>query len=321
MPDISEESTYSLTRRKFLAALGTASILSLTSCTVGQFQVMHLNNAPRYENVASDEDIKGVTFAHLNAADLRGNTLNLFKIISREEALYRAKWSAEFFRRNEFGIISLNEVDYAGTTKTGGLDQPKVIADFMGSPYNYVVFDEYLKTSSWITGNGVIAGFPVKAVHRHLYGDSDCNFFDSRFEHFFKDFIHVSIKVGKRELQVITTHLDDGEGEYEFRKKEEVKELADYIRNFSQENPQSYIIVAGDFNASHDSKIMKILLRDGILHPAAENFGLKTHQNGNPTQDLDHILATSNIKIHNYRTFHFPWSDHLGLRCELEFLE
>ncbi len=304
-----------------MTAIGCASIVALTSCTAGRFQVVHLNNAPRYENVTSGEDARAVTFAHLNAADLRGNTTFLFETISQEEARYHAAWLADFSRREKIGIINLNELDYAGTTKTGGLDQPKIIAEHLGAPYNYVLFDQYLKSPGLITGNAVISRFPMKAVHRHLYGDSDCNFFDSRIEHFFKDFVHVSVRVGKRELNVINTHLDDSEGEYEFRKKEEARELAAYVRSFAQQNPGSYIVLAGDFNAGHNSKIMKILLKDGILHPPAENFGLKTHQNGNPTHDLDHILASSNIKIHNYRTFNFPWSDHLGLMCELEFLE
>ncbi len=321
MSDHSEKSSPFITRRTFLTAVGCASIVALTSCTAGQFQVVHLNNAPRYENITSEEDIRTVPFAHLNAADLRGNSLNLFKTISREKAHYHAAWLADFFRREKIGILNLNELDYAGTTKTGGLDQPKIIAEHLGAPYNYVLFDQYLKSPSWITGNAVVSRFPMKAVHRHLYGDSDCNFFDSRIEHFFKDFVHVSVRVGKRELNVINTHLDDSEGEYEFRKKEEARELAAYIQAFSRQNPHSYIVVAGDFNVSHNSKIMNMLLKDGILHPPQENFGLKTHQNGNPTHDLDHILASSNIAIHNYRTFQFPWSDHLGLMCELEFLE
>ena len=75
----------------------------------------------------------------------------------------------------------------------------------------------------------------------------------------------------------------------------------------------------GDYNDAHDSQIMKLFLQE-VLHPPAENFGLNTYQNGNLSADIDHVLATSNI-ANDYHTFNFPWSDHLGLLCELEFLE
>ena len=292
--------------------------LGLTSC-LGSFEVVNLNHALSYEKAVPQKDSKKITFAHLNAADLRGNTPFLFEYISRKEALDHARWLADFFREKGVDIITLNEVDYAGTAKTGGLDQPKVIAEFMGSPYNYIVFDQYMKSPLWTTGNALVSSFPTKTVHRHLYGAKEGEL-DSRLEHLFKDFIHVKIKVGKRELDLITTHLDDADGEFSFRRHEEARELAGYVTELKQKNPQSYIVAAGDFNDGYNSRTMKMLLKDGTLHPPAENFGLKTHQSGNPTQDLDHILASSNIKINNYRTFNFPWSDHLGLICELEFV-
>lgn len=291
--------------------------LSLTSC-LGSFEVVHLHNAPRYEMHHSREDIQKITFAHLNAADLRGNTSNLFKFISKKEALFNARWLAYFFLEHKVDVMNFNEMDYADTVKTGGLDEPKVIAEYMDKPYDYVVFDQYMKSPLWTTGNAMISRFPVKAVHRHLYGE-ECGL-DSRLGHLFKDFIHVSVKIGKRDLHVITTHLDDENGESGFRRIEEARELARYVKKLKEKDPESYLVVAGDFNDSYNSKTMKILLSSGILYPPANNFGLKTYQNGNPTADLDHILASSNIKIHNYRTFHFPWSDHLGLLCELEFL-
>ncbi len=293
--------------------------LGLTSC-LGSFKVVHLHNTPAYENVDSHEDIKTVTLAHLNAADLRGNTTNLFHFISREESQQRAKWLADFSRKERIDIFNFNELDYAGTAKTGGFDQPTIIAEFAGPPHNYVVVDQYMKSPLWTTGNAIVSSFPAKTAHRHLYGAKEGEP-DSRLEHLFKDFIHVKVKVGKRELDLITTHLDNEDGEFSFRRHEEARELADYVTELKQKNPHSYIVAAGDFNDSYNSRTIKILLKDGILHPPAENFGLKTYQNGNPEHDLDHILTSDNIAIHNYRTFQFPWSDHLGLICELEFLK
>ncbi len=304
------------TRRNLLQGLLS---ISLTSC-LGSFEVVRLHDAPRYETYHSSEDIPKINFAHLNAADLRGNTPNIFQFISEEEARDHARWLADFFLEHKIDAINFNEVDYAGTIKTGGLDQPKVIAEFMGKPYDYVIFDQYMKSPLWTTGNAMISRFPIKALHRHLYGETG-DILDNRLDHFFKDFIHVELKVGDRKLQVFYTHLDDGEEEYEFRKRAEVKELITHLREFVEKEPRSYIVVAGDFNFSRSSRLMKNLLADGILHPPATNFGLKTYPSDAPAEDLDHILASHNIAINNYRTFHFPWSDHLGLLCELEFLD
>lgn len=292
--------------------------LSLTSC-LGSFEVIRLHDAPRYEAHHSREEVKKINFAHLNAADLRGNTSNIFKFISEKEALFRARWLADFFLGHKIDVINLNEIDYADTVKTGGLDQPKVIAEFMGRPYDYVVFDQYMKSPLWTTGNTMISRFPVKTMHRHLYGEEGKRF-DSRMDHFFKDFIHVELKAGDRRLQVFYVHLDDGEKEYGFRKKEEVNELITHLREYAEKEPRNYMVVAGDFNFSSNSQLMKDLLADGILHPPARDFGQKTYPSDAPAEDLDHILASNNIAINNYKTFHFPWSDHRGLLCELEFL-
>lgn len=298
--------------------LGLGLTSGLTSC-LGSFEVFHLNQALPYDAVDSKEDIKRINFAHLNAADLRGNTPNILKIISAEEALQHAQWLADYLRKEKADIIGLNEIDYAGTAKTGGMNQPKLVAKLMHEPYDYVLFDQYMKSPLWTTGNAVISRYPMKAVHRHLYGEAG-EHFDSRLDHFFKDFIHVEIKIGKKKLDLVYTHLDDGEKEFAFRKKEENQELREYLRQLVNANPRRYIVLAGDFNYSHDDLLMKRLLSDGIVHPPSSNFGLKTYQNGHPTRDLDHILASGNIAIHNYQTFEFPWSDHLGLMCELEFL-
>ena len=59
-----------------------------TACT-GQFQVVRLNNAPEYNMVESQENLRKITIAHLNAADLRGNTPNIFEYISKKK-----RWSA-----------------------------------------------------------------------------------------------------------------------------------------------------------------------------------------------------------------------------------
>lgn len=294
---------------------GTLSV-GLTSCA-GTFEVVHLHGAPRYEEVASQEDIRKINFVHLNAADLRGNTPFLFESISTEEARCHARWLATSLLKEKADLISLNEVDYAGTAKTGGLDQPKLIAEYMGSPYDYVVFDQYMKLPLWITGNAVISRFPMKAAHRHLYGEK--NDMDYRIEHLFKDFIHTEVRIGNKKLDLITTHLDDGSSEEDSLRTEEAQELAEYVQELKQKNPDSYIVAAGDYNDAHNSKTLKIILSSGLYPP--ENFGIKTYQNGDPTRDLDHIVASANIRIHNYRTFAFPWSDHLGLACELEFLE
>ena len=82
--------------------------------------------------------------------------------------------------------------------KNRRIGSPKIIAEFMGQPYNYVMFDQYLKSPLWTTGNAMISRFPMRTIYRHLYKETlilDLTIF--------KDFIHGEIKVGKRELEVL----------------------------------------------------------------------------------------------------------------------
>src|SRR3989338_8781125 len=97
----------SLSRRVLLQ--GVLS-LGLTSC-LGNFEVIRLNNAPPYYQATSYEEVKTIHFAHLNAADLRGNTPFLFEFISKQEAREHAKSLADFMLKEKIDIISLNEVD------------------------------------------------------------------------------------------------------------------------------------------------------------------------------------------------------------------
>ncbi|MEK6900447.1 MAG: endonuclease/exonuclease/phosphatase family protein [Nanoarchaeota archaeon] len=300
-----------------ITAITAALSISSASC-IGEFKVYTLNDASSYEASDSSENIKEITFAHLNAADLRGNTTNLFQIISKEEALERSRWLADYLLKEKADFVALNEVDYKDSLKTGNLDQPQVIAEFMGQPFNYVLFDQYLKSPLWTTGNAMISKYPLNALHRHLFGEDEYGF-DSRVDHFFKDFIDVEVKIGKREAHVVYTHFDDQKDEYAFRREEEVRQFADYIVSLKKREPDVYIIAAGDFNDTTDSPTLKKLLDTGYLHPPAKNFGVKTYQAGEPYEGIDHILVSDNITIKNYRTFDFPWSDHLGLLCDLEF--
>ncbi|MEK6816188.1 MAG: endonuclease/exonuclease/phosphatase family protein [Nanoarchaeota archaeon] len=326
-PDNSGEDLEGTTRREFLKIAGGAGAGSLlaklglisstgiavASC-LGGFGLVRLNNAPDYDSYASNEDIRKIHFAYLNAADLRGDTPNLWAIVSRKKILRRAKWLASYSRTNRFDFLGLSEVDYKDTLKTGCVNQPQAIAKYMGTPYDYVIFDEYAKSSGWTTGKAVVSRFPMKPIYRHVYGKK--NGFFGRFRHVFKDFIHVGSKVGRRKLDIINNHFYDG---YESVKMDEAKQLLAYATKLMKEDPNRFMVAPGDYNSTHDSNVMTKILSTGVFFPPAVNFGLKTYRSSNPYSDIDHILANQNLKITDFRTFHFPWSDHLGVECMLEF--
>jgi len=297
-----------------LAKLGliTAGTATLASC-LGNFGIVRFNGAPDYDNYNSKEDIRKIHFAYLNAADLRGDTTNLWAIVTRKEILRRAKWLASYARTSGFDFLGLSEVDYKDTLKTGCVNQPQEIAQYMGTPYDYVIFDEYAKSSGWTTGNAVVSRFPMKPVYRHVYGKK-YGFF-GRFRHVFKDFIHVGSKVGRRELDIINNHFFDG---YESVRMDEAKQVLSYATKLMEENPKRFIVAPGDYNSNTDGNVMRKLVSTGLFH-APSNDGLKTYRSHGPTTDIDHILVNSNLKITDFKTFLFPWSDHLGIECMLEF--
>ncbi|RME54506.1 hypothetical protein D6777_03585 [Candidatus Woesearchaeota archaeon] len=311
---MSDDDDKSITRRNFLkASVMFSGTLALSGCT-GIFSLRTYNNSCSYDNYSSTEDIRKINFAYLNAADLRGNTDNIWAIISRDKALFRAKYLAKIMHDNDIDVLCLSEVDYKGTAKTGGLNQPETIAKALGHPYNYAVFDQYFKSAAWTTGNAVISRHPMKALHRHIFGTRYGIF--GRLRHVFKDFIHVSIKVGKRRLDTIVNHFDDS---FIDIRMEEVKDLMDYVSRLYYSDPERYIVSPGDYNSRHSSKPIRKILSYNILHAPPKNFGMYTYQAHKPVKDIDHIFATENLSITNYRTFHYPYSDHLGLMCTLEF--
>ncbi|MBU0470201.1 MAG: endonuclease/exonuclease/phosphatase family protein [Nanoarchaeota archaeon] len=306
-----------LTRRNLLQGIGGTALIGLTSC-LGSFKVINLNGSPDYQEYNSSEEVRELDFAFLNAADLRGDCSNLFNRITKTEALAHANKLAEILRGVD--LVCLTEVDYKDSIKTGKLNQPEVIAKFMGSEYNYVVFDEFMKfpIPVWTTGNGMISKHPLKAVFRHPYGqeaNEESGSVINRLSHLYKDFIHVEAKVGKRIVNTLVTHLSDNPRNN--LRTTEINDLLSYITKLYEQNPNRHILVAGDFNCAPDSEIIQTLTSNGILSLAPDS-GLKTYPSDKPLSSIDHIL-THNIEVSELRTFYYPYSDHLGLRCRLKF--
>ena len=314
--------------KKILESICLTAVLATASCHAGDFKVVRFNDAPSYEkseststNESNKPELRKARVAFFNAADFRGNTGNLFQIISKETSKERVECFGTFCRYMGADIMALSEIDYAETLKTGEIDQPQELAKSMGDPYNYVVVDKYMDTPLWSTGNAMVSRFPVKTVQRHLYGED--NPLDDRIGYLFKDFLHVKIKIGDHDVDFILNHFDDGEGPYSFRKIEEARAVNDYILELVKKNPHRYIISVGDYNAGKDSRTMKILLSSGLLK-SADNLGIPTYPADKPKIDIDHILFSKNISSSNFRTFAIRdengklISDHRGVMVDLE---
>lgn len=299
--------------------------LALTSCMAGELKVVRLNQAPTYQEVNSDEGVEEMSFAVYNVADFRGDNQNLFTLSPREETLRRIKVTGDYFRQEGIDLIGLIEVDSKETLKTGFLDQQLELAKVMGEPHNYVVVDEFLESHipliPWTTGNAMISKYPLRIVHRHFYGEDDA--FDTRIGHLYKDFIHVIVKVGEKELNVLLTHLDDEENPV--RRKKELKDLGDYVTSkIIEKNPSAHIALMMDANSSKDSKEMQKFLSQGIFYPPQGNFGVPTYRADDPVEDLSHVLVR-NLVIKDYLRFCLKdkdgedISDHCGIRGNFVF--
>jgi endonuclease/exonuclease/phosphatase family metal-dependent hydrolase len=308
--------------RKRLESICLAGMVTLTGCTYGKFGVVRLNNAPSYNGVNKNEDIKKVKLAYWNSADLRGNTGNLFAFISEETSIHRAKSAGQYFKKEGVDIIGLGEVDYEDTWKTGFRDQPFDITKTMNSPHDYVVVDQYMKALlvPWTTGNAMISRHPTKVVHRHFYGENGV--LDMRLNHLFKDFIHVKVKIGNKELDVIVSHLDNEDSSA--TRKKELWEINTYVRGYLQKKPDAYIALMLDANAEKDSTEIKGFLSHGIFHPPKQNYGIPTYPSDNPTRGISHIFV-KNGEIEDYERFCLTdkneeyISDHCGVKGTLVF--
>lgn len=153
--------------------------------------------------------------------------------------------------------------------------------------------DDYYKIYAFHTGNALFSKFKVRM--------SKTIGFRRYMEFSLGSYTDSKLDVGGIPVRVITTHLDESEGDYQ------VRELLDAV-NGSVEN----IIISGDFNSRPSSKTIRMLKDSGFTIVDAGY----TYVPGKMT--LDYIMVRGNIKIKSYNVVKSNNSDHYPIIAALE---
>jgi endonuclease/exonuclease/phosphatase family metal-dependent hydrolase len=86
------------------------------------------------------------------------------------------------------------------------------------------------------------------------------------------------------------------------------------------EHSEKPVIVAGDFNTFWGADEIYLFMKASGLRNV-NTQGLPSYPTRSPRLELDFILCTKEIEVHNFAVPNMPFSDHLPLICDFEVIK
>ena len=171
-------------------------------------------------------------------------------------------------------LVALQEVD-KGVERTGGVDQPAVLADLTGM---HVVFEKNIDFQGGEYGNAVLSRLPIESYRNHklpqLTPDEQ------------RGMLEVRVRLDDRPIVFYATHFDyHGDDE-------ERLASAELFRDMLSKQPVKTVILAGDLNARPDSPVL-VKLYTFLIDAHAPGSGPGyTYPADVPDRRIDYILHT-----------------------------
>lgn len=194
---------------------------------------------------------------------------------------------ADDIRSKNLEIVGLQEID-SKTTRSNGLDEPKMIAQELG--WNYK-FSKAIDYQGGGYGHCIVSKYPIKSfVSKALPGPGEK-----------RSFGHAVIDVNGFELNFINTHLthESKEG-----RQEQFAVLADYVKNLDN------FVIVGDFNTA-DFKEFEVIKDATLLNNS--KLSVPTFPASAPKSAIDNVVVSKNIKLGVPRVLTNTHSDHIML--------
>jgi len=117
------------------------------------------------------------------------------------------------------------------------------------------------------------------------------------------------IDVGGLPLAVAVGHLSLGERD----RIRQALAITDIVRGLGCRT-----VLMGDFNCGASSDVMRFIAeRSGLTRAAC---GIPTYPSWRPVRDIDHVLVSEGIAVHNARTLQVSVSDHLPVAVDVELV-
>jgi endonuclease/exonuclease/phosphatase family metal-dependent hydrolase len=199
-------------------------------------------------------------------------------------------------------VVALQEVDQ-NTRRTGMVDQPAELARLTKMQ---VVFGKNIDFEGGGYGNAVLSKLPIKN-HRNVHLPT----FDS-FEQRGVMVVELEAPQAERPVVLLATHLDHRADERErLASAEKINELAAELQS-------APAILAGDLNATRESRTLEIIRREWSLANAEEG---PTVPVATPKRQIDYVLLrpADHWKVVEFRVLdEAVASDHRAILTVLE---
>ena len=197
----------------------------------------------------------------------------------------------------DFDLVGLQEVD-AGSLRSGFVDQTEYLAYYAQFPHWYKQVNRNLGRIAQHS-NGVLSRVrPSQITEYKLPGLPG------------RGAVVVELETSDDAvLAICILHLALG---WRARRRQ-----LDYIRELATRYP--YLVLMGDFNCDCKSRALKELVANTNLRGLDCEF--KTFPSWKPRRNLDHILASDNLRILETRVLDYPLSDHLPLSMKVALPE
>ncbi|MHC4445601.1 MAG: endonuclease/exonuclease/phosphatase family protein [Planctomycetota bacterium] len=179
---------------------------------------------------------------------------------------------AKVIKETRPDLVALQEVDRF-VERSGRVDQPRLLGDLTGME---AVFGKNLDLEDGEYGNAVLSRLPIEYYNNHHLPRSPDN--EQR------GLLEVHTRLGKRRIIFFSTHFD--------HKAEEKGRLAQLAatKDLMTGYCEHVVILAGDLNASDDSKVLEnaqVFLSDTFRPEAGESFTFRADK---PRWRIDYIL-------------------------------
>ena len=243
-----------------------------------------------------------------SAADARRVVVLTYNIHHGEgtDAKFDLERIATILRAASPDLAAVQEVDRK-TQRSGGVDLAEELARLTGLR---MVFGRTINYAGGQYGNAVLSRLPVGRFENHALPFTEGREPRAVLE------VEVAVPLGDDDATSIlffATHLD-----HTSDPKDRLAAAA-FINNLVEAKPDRPMLLAGDLNATPDSRVIEILRK--AWRPVGEGQTLLTSPAGDPERQIDYILyrPAGRWKVIEVRVLDEPAaSDHRPIRAVLE---
>ncbi|MCT6875283.1 endonuclease/exonuclease/phosphatase family protein [Frischella perrara] len=232
---------------------------------------------------------------------------------------------AKAIKSMDADIVTLEEVDQ-NTTRSGNLDQAKILAEKVGM---YYVFGKATDMDSGNYGNAILSKYPIEKTKIFPLPSGD---FEQRALMLSK----INVPGFDSPIYIFNTHFDwHEEDDVRLSQARFINSIVFDDLDLDEEFPNlvtGIMLLLGDFNSVKNDRVIKELEKYWSL-VKQENVDTRTWPAGNPGLDLDHIFTSRNQKWYvekliipndgnEWNNVHWPLvSDHIPVIAKLKLVE